>query len=699
MGTLTRDAGVVRLLNDMETLRRFLRLYPDHHPALGPARDRIRSDAAALFDSSNASLGIAPDRVFLDQTEIGLAAGAPGSRLIRHLFNLGIAAVRLTFPEARDGLVQLVAGLAALHEPPGEPDRQALLNEAIGFGGIELVPIDLSHVQLVDEHSATRDGAREVWLDLARLLASDGVFELTGKLDEGEEFTPGIIGEILRTSNAPETLFDHLFQHLAQLVTTGPRAHKPETLTEARRFFAELLQLLLPEQRNLAVVVAARHLPLTGKPEAHLEPWVTAEFLLDAVEFMLQHEVAVPEDVQRVLHRMAAPPCAEFPILPQDLVIRARQLLVRLPANAPSPLAPPPPERAPPPPNWAAAEWVADATSSLEENSVRLHLVRILVESATLWRGDDAVQRAGLRLAEEFATALDLGDFDTASRLAPTLAAFRDSEVRRVAMEDGVAAAVRAFAASGKRDHATLVAIVVALGAQAIPTVLETLATEESMFVRKRLLEVLARHGVAAIPHLRHILSDPRWFVVRNAVFLLRKLGDVESLSVFKGLIVPGAKPQVVAEVLKALVAAEDPQWYGLLIHSIDSEDANRRAAALAVASRIPNPRVVRALLDRLQHQSGMRLREPFTIDLIRALGRMRDPSTLAALQAIADLKPWRYPFSIVPLRKEAAAAIAQLGSAEARHIAAALARDREPEVAAAARAALQRPQAQEETE
>jgi hypothetical protein len=132
-----------------------------------------------------------------------------------------------------------------------------------------------------------------------------------------------------------------------------------------------------------------------------------------------------------------------------------------------------------------------------------------------------------------------------------------------------------------------------------------------------------------------------------------------------------------------------------LLQRQIDSPDERTQLAALNVASRIRHPQVVRALVERLRQRLATRVREePATIELIRALGRLRDGGALAVLQQVADLKPWRYPFSIAGLRREAAVAIAALEGAEARRIAAALALDRDTQLAAAVRAALERPAA-----
>jgi len=131
--------AIVRLLNELETLRRSLRLYPPSHPALQPARARIRSRVSALGEGGEvAVLSFGPDQLFWNGEKVSLPPSAPAVKLVGLLFDLGLAALRLHFPHASDGLPDLAGRIAWLHEPPGERDRAYLLAEADarGNGGV-----------------------------------------------------------------------------------------------------------------------------------------------------------------------------------------------------------------------------------------------------------------------------------------------------------------------------------------------------------------------------------------------------------------------------------------------------------------------------------------------------------------------------------------------------------------------------------
>ncbi|MGD1146394.1 MAG: HEAT repeat domain-containing protein [Thermoanaerobaculaceae bacterium] len=690
-----RDDMVVRLLSDIEALRRSLRLYPASHPSLEPARERLRARVLTLGAEGEvltASFGLG--RIFWNGQELVLPPITPAARLVPFLFHLGLAAVRFTLPEAAEGVVELATRLAGLSDPPAEADRAALIEQGSALPGVKLVPIDLSGVQLLgSDQRSEQPGSRPVWAELAQRLSRDGAFPLSGLVHEGE-LSPGSMVDLLAATSDPESLFDHLFRQLAEIVGSVPEARRPVALAQVREYFAELVRLLDPERRTLAVATAFRHLPLATPND----PWVAGETLLDAVERMLIAGVAIPEDVQKVLYLLAGPSAERPQEMPDELVIRARHLLARIPLEAHA-SEPPADERRPMSTDWPSTPWANELSQSLGDEQIKLHFVRLLQEVITLWPGDEIAERAAVRLAEEFVAALDVGDIETAARLAPLLAATRSEEAGRLCNQTGVEAAVRALSTLDKGFHPDLTALLVALGERAVPAILTSLELEESLTVRRRLLEVVTRQGPKAVPYLLPQLDNPEWFVVRNAVFLLRRIGNAEALPVLKARIA-SCHPKVLAEILKSLVHLEDPDWLRLLERALDSEDGERRRVAVEVASRIRHPDVVGLLLDRLRRRMGKGLREPFSLELIRALGILRDPASLETLQQIVALRQWRYPFLLTAPRREAAAAIAHLEGPAARRAAISLASGKNRTIADAVRAAMHaQPEAREEDE
>jgi hypothetical protein len=688
------EAAVVRLLNDIETLRRSLRLYPSSHPALQPARARIRERADAVGQAGEtATASFGPATVSWNGAEIALPANAPASRLVTMLFHAAVASMNLRFPAACEGLADLAGLLADLHDPPGEADRVRFFAAAESLPGVELVSIDLSDVRLLpSDEELPRPGTRLIWAELAHRLSRDGSFPLAGKVHTGE-LSPGKVLELAESAGEVELLFDHLFTQLGEIVRSSPLDQRPVTLQEVREFFDELVFLLTPERRKLAVVAAVRHLPVVGTDD----PWVAADLLMDAVEFMLVQEVAVPDTVQRALHALAAPQLHAANEAPEEITARARLLLARLPAtdmeDVTTEVIPQVPLRV----DWRGEPHAQELVAELAEDRIRRGLILLLEETGALWPDQPVARRATVRLAEELGSAVEIGDLTTASRLVARVAASHDPEVGQAVAHTVIPAAVRAFKVYDRRHHQDLKAILVTLGEGALPAILQALADEETLAVRRRLLEVIEHHRDRGVPFILPLLNDPRWYVVRNAALLLRRIRARETAAELK-IHARGAHPKVLAEILKALVAMDDPDWLTVLLASLDSPDPETRTVAAEVAGTVANPQVVSAVIERLRPRIGNALREPFALALIRALGQLRDPAGLPLLQEILALKQWRYPFSLDAARREAAVAVAHLPGDTARRQALALAADRDEELAAAVKEALRwRPASEDE--
>ncbi len=673
---------VVALLNDLEAYRRALRLYPAGHPGLEPLKGRLQRDIGALPEEPLVRLVLNPDRVFWGEHEVVPPAEAPGRRLVQLLFQLGIAVVQMSFPEAAEGLLALTQFLANLGETPREADRQTLLAAAADFPGVQLFPLDLSGVQVVtEEEVSSKEGSRLAWPQLAKLLARDWAFAWPGKLKEGL-LDAGSVVELANTLPDPGPLFEYLFRSVADALEASPHAQRPLLVSELRLFLADLCRLLQPERRSLAMAAFLRQPRLADLLRSR-DPIATWEAVLDGVELLLLYDEPVPPAIQRLLGELASPEIVTDMQVPVEIVKRARQLLPRLPVPGEQAPAVVPEARGKATVDWSQMPWVRELSAACAESEVAAHFVRILGEMLTLWPGAHAGEAAAARLAEVFVDAVAAGDYPTAQRVAPLVGASRSPQLQEKAMQRAVEVLVAALGTSDHQHHPTLTAILAGLGEKALPAILEALAAEERLSVRKRLLEAVLRFGPRAVPYLRPLLEDDRWYVVRNAVFCLRKLQDKAILPAIKRLL-PRFRPQVAAEILKTLVAFEDPEWLPLLRRELETEDDERARAALGVASRIRHPAVVRALVERLRAQMGMKLREPITLDLIRALGRLRDARALPLLQEILDLKQWRYPFTLAPLRREAAMAIAQLEGAEAQRLAHKLAAGKDRELAAA---------------
>ncbi len=166
--------------------------------------------------------------------------------------------------------------------------------------------------------------------------------------------------------------------------------------------------------------------------------------------------------------------------------------------------------------------------------------------------------------------------------------------------------------------------------------------------------------GQPAIPHLHSSLSDSRWFVVRNALLLVRRLRDPELANRAREL-VNHDDPRVVAEAVLSLVAAGDVGWVHGLDRLLASEDPGWFHEGVALAAKIRHPEVGKRLVTLSRSKTGAALRQPETLELIEALGAFPSAEVEEELTRLIGLAQWRLPFRLTPVWEAAARAAAKL--------------------------------------
>lgn len=113
-----------------------------------------------------------------------------------------------------------------------------------------------------------------------------------------------------------------------------------------------------------------------------------------------------------------------------------------------------------------------------------------------------------------------------------------------------------------------------------IAPMVELLAGVEKFRSRRVLCDVLVEIGKMDLDALVSKLSDERWYLVRNVVYILGKIGDAKVVERFSRF-VQHKELKVRKEVLHALDAMEDPRAWRLLVQFIADPDLSNRIFAI----------------------------------------------------------------------------------------------------------------------
>ncbi len=121
---------------------------------------------------------------------------------------------------------------------------------------------------------------------------------------------------------------------------------------------------------------------------------------------------------------------------------------------------------------------------------------------------------------------------------------------------------------------------------QIVPALVDLLGAVDKMKARRVLCEILIKLGTNHVDFFVSKLEDDRWFLARNLIYVIGKIGDPKALKGFPRLL-QHKDPKVRKEALHALEMIESPKTNDLLVKVLaDSDLSNRLYAIRALAKR-----------------------------------------------------------------------------------------------------------------
>lgn len=269
-----------------------------------------------------------------------------------------------------------------------------------------------------------------------------------------------------------------------------------------------------------------------------------------------------------------------------------------------------------------------------------------------------------------------IGDFGSARRLVGALQAEagHDSPARQrlaaAALDVLVRGELMPLLATqlntiSEEDVEHVKGLCLALGPALIPQLADTLAAEQRARARQRLTGLLmafGEHGRQCVDQLRR---SPSPSVRRTAVQLLRTFGGEDALSDLAELL-NDAEAHVQREAVRALIAIAVDEAYALLEQALSSEQSVSRAAVMQELSATRDERATPLFCYMVRHlECRGNTREAY-LKAVSRLGTLGGPAAVDALKEVLHKGAW-WPMRAREWRQEAAAALAQIDSPEAR--------------------------------
>ena len=179
--------------------------------------------------------------------------------------------------------------------------------------------------------------------------------------------------------------------------------------------------------------------------------------------------------------------------------------------------------------------------------------------------------------------------------------------IKEVASEELVAHYIGLLKKRGSRGRQETDAVLIALEERSVGPLLQALAEEEDLLVRKAIVEIVSRIGRIAVPTILENLTDSRWYMVRNMITVLGTLG------------MPDLAPHVAA--------------------TLSHPDLRVKKEAIKALSRIPHPSAVTALCELCFFPE-----ETVALAATAALSSKKETDAVVALYRRAAAKLILYP-------------------------------------------------------
>ena len=597
-------------------------MYPEGHPSLGPAAEAVTRNAERLMgDRDLIAFGVARHQLIIE----GVATDTQHPVLRRlaeglHRHHLGAVSLLRGLQPA-----EVATALRALS---GEPDRDGPLplsgGQLPGCDHVRLHMLSFDNLTTVGgdesgEESAASSHAAELWIGLARAA-------LAGELDEaGDEGGSRSLAEPSRVADAidrhqgaeayDQVVVGYLLQIASELKTaTGAEA------AALRSRSARLISALKPE--------TLRRLVQMGGDSTRRNAFVhdAAEGMaVDAVVDLVKAAAdasgqTISHGLVRMLTKLSAHAEAGADTAKATADTALREQVQSLLSEWE--LADPNPDDYRRMLEYLATSAVQAEGKSSADDMKALRLVQMSLEVGT----------SGPLVDRAISTCLQQGGAQPLVALLAQAPADGGVAAERVRARLTQPTALAAIASREPLDEDSLDYLMPALSIEGYGTLLDVLAASRSRVTRRKLIDRLAATPLDVVPLVVSRLADDRWYVQRNMLLLLARVGRVpDGFPMARWT--AHADARLRAEAVRLQMSLRGQREIALKAAFSDADPRVVRVGMAAVQQGCP-PRVIPFVARLAQVEQ---VPEDLRLLAVQALGSTREQGALEGLIGLVD--------------------------------------------------------------
>ena len=242
-----------------------------------------------------------------------------------------------------------------------------------------------------------------------------------------------------------------------------------------------------------------------------------------------------------------------------------------------------------------------------------------------------AIQRCGWgegREALQLLRELDPSGAISSAPLAAALGALDSGEITEHLDE------------AGPEDQAQSFGLMVAIGRPALDLACSVMAKAGKSRTRAAACTMLTYFCSAEPELLGRYLSDSRWYVVRNAVFVLGQIGGPSVVGMLRAAAFH-PEPRVRRQVVSSLGNVPRADAMPILLGQLDTRDPQLLAATLNMLNRQKDRSVARAILKQIEAPDFEVRSEDNQRALFNSLAEVADDDSVPALEILVNRGGW----------------------------------------------------------
>jgi len=636
---------LVKLVIELAISRRTLTTYPAGHPQIDDAFNKvIHSYHLFLQSNPETDIGITKNAIILNGKPLETSQQVVNG-FAKILFEHGIAVLTmrpgLTHLELRNFINILGLKREQINQYGG---IEAMWGKS-GIQSLAIKPLNYSLFAAKDQSSNSNDSSTGIWERITReLLAGNAAAHYdSNTVEMPEELDPEILAEILNAN--PDTTDGNVinsFVHHSVMVDAARNGSLPceKIAAFVARLNPGLRQQFIESSQTL---VDSRGEPLT---EAILSS-MPGEALIETFEEFSNNRQLISPVIMSLIARLSGhsdQSVIASKVQENELHSKMRLLLQEHPSE----------EFVPDDYQQKLNFIIANnqlpqiQTPELEDLLQTIDPVQVEVNISDiifllLSEGCESSEERDLliqNLGEMFEYSLKTGDYQKVlqqlenlnNELLPANIRYylREYYCQRKFLDE----IINGLKTWGKPRYHDIQSMITIIGISFIEPLLDALATEDSLSLRRFIMDRLVEMGSKTHTPIASRLDDNRWFVLRNLIVILKAHEDPAVIPMLRPLS-RHPNQKVRQEAIGALISHNDHSAEQQLIHDLDSNDHQTLLSAVHLSEKSSSVEIGKKLLQLLTKLGWTHDEVDIKISVIHSLGEQHLSDSIPELAKI----------------------------------------------------------------